>query len=109
MLICQDCFEPCEVLRSTDSTDYAGTHCNGGLPGTVSWDITGSSCCEADYKDVDSDLCEWFQDIKALARKNDVDFMLMADPEEYKGEFDEGLSPREALLRIADVWDVVFE
>lgn len=50
---CLDCGEECNIIEET--FDYSGTHCTHGNGGTHHTGYYSSSCCDADFEEIDDE------------------------------------------------------
>jgi len=102
--ICQSCFGRCDIKMVVDSFDYAGTHCTNGIGGTQHCEIEASDCCGEDFSLVDEDLVEWHDYLMLLADRKGIKWMVAIDPEEYADDFSAGISERDMLGGIMELW-----
>ena len=94
--ICSSCMEICQIRTEPDTFDAHGPR--GTILGNLG-DVEVSDCCGEPIEEVDSDLFEYWEELKKLAEVNDIEWFVSDYPERHRESFEDGVPPEEVIKR----------
>ncbi len=92
-IICPGCFKVCGTR--TESGKFNADGPAGNIQGNFGDEIV-SECCGDPVEEIDSDLFQWWLDLKKLAIDRCLEF-LVADPNSHLEAFEEGYEVEDEL------------
>lgn len=93
--ICSSCEQECVI--NTESGKFDANGRAGTIQGNLG-DVEISECCGEPIEEIDSDLFEYWLDIKKLAKEMKTEYFISdSDPESCNEAFEKGVSPKEFI------------